>query len=364
MHRVEKKMRIAVLFGGQSGEHEISLRSAEGVLSHLDKNKYELTCIGIARDGRWFLQDNLDISDIRKGLKMDDTRLIALLPGQGLLCNGQFLPIDFILPILHGTYCEDGILQGLLESLHLPYMGTGVLGSALGMDKRKAKELWQQAGLPVVPFLSCGKSMLRDAGEFSKCIHAIENEFSYPVFVKPVCSGSSVGASEAHKREDLENGIREAFRFDLNVMIEPCIDGREIECAVIGNAQARAFLPGEIEPKHEFYDYKAKYIDPDGAVLLIPAPLDKTMSRLVQDTAVKAYQAVCAEGLARVDFFLEKSSGRLLLNEINTLPGFTNISMFAMLCEAGGLTYPDLLDRLIQLGLERYQERSTLVTEL
>jgi D-alanine-D-alanine ligase len=276
-----------------------------------------------------------------------------VIPGRGLAGPSGPIHADVVFPLLHGTFGEDGTVQGLLEMANLPYAGAGVLGSSLAMDKQKTKEIWMQSGLPVVEFL-----VVQDGSEASQA--AVLETFNPPLFVKPVTAGSSVGITKVKEARQLRPAIVEALRFDARVMIEPAVDAREIECAVLGNESPEAFAPGEILPKHEFYSYEAKYIDPDGAGLVLPADLPETASREVRRLAVAAFQAVQCSGMARVDFFLDKATGRLLLNEINTIPGFTNISMYPKMCEASGLAYTRHLDRLIELALERHRRRGSL----
>ncbi|MBN2551422.1 MAG: D-alanine--D-alanine ligase, partial [Spirochaetales bacterium] len=260
---------------------------------------------------------------------------------------------DVVFPVLHGTFGEDGTVQGLLETADLAYVGAGVLASSVAMDKEKTKELWRQSGLPVVDFV-----VVRD--DCARSVAAVLERLSPPLFVKPVTAGSSVGVSKVHDRDELQPAIAEALRYDLKAMAEPAIKGREIECAVLGNESPLAFTPGEILPAHEFYSYEAKYVDPDGAELKLPADLPDPVSREIRRVAVAAFRAIECSGMARVDFFLQEGSGRILLNEINTIPGFTNISMYPKMCEADGLSYPELLDRLIDLGTERHRRRRSL----
>jgi D-alanine-D-alanine ligase len=278
------------------------------------------------------------------------------------MADGKKLDIDFIFPILHGTFGEDGTIQGLLELADIPYAGSGVMGSSVGMDKEIIKKIWKAAGLDTVPFLSVNSEESGKTGNYlERALAEAEKMFGYPLFIKPARGGSSVGISRVENRADSLEAVKKAFRFDNRVLIEPAVDAREIECSVIGNLDAEAFVPGEIAPTHEFYDYEAKYIDENGALLIIPANISEEMIARVQKTAVEAYKAAGIEGMARVDFFIDRKSGRLLLNEVNTIPGFTSISMFAKMCEAGGLPYPELLDRLIVLGTQRLETRKGLV---
>ncbi|MFA6505297.1 MAG: D-alanine--D-alanine ligase family protein [Treponemataceae bacterium] len=365
------KKKIAVLYGGRSGEHEVSLVSAASVARNLDPEKYDLLLIGIAKDGRWYLQGDEETVRCRAGatslaLETKKERQVAVFPGGGsenallLLGSGGPVPLraDAVFPVLHGTFGEDGTIQGLFEMTGLAYVGAGVLGSAIGMDKDKAKALWLQAGLPVVPYIAMRETEWAQKEKKLAAIEKAERDFRYPMFVKPACAGSSVGAGKAGNREELEKAVAEAFVWDDKTLIEPFVPAREVECSVTGNEKPEAYTPGEVAPTHEFYDYEAKYIDPDGAALLIPAELDDTGLRTVREIAVKAYRVAELTGLARVDFFVRKDTGEILLNEVNTMPGFTTISMFPKMCEASGLAYAPLLDKLIDLALDRQKKRA------
>ena len=391
-------MNIAVLYGGKSGEHEVSLRSASSVVRRIDRTKHTIILIGIAKDGRWYLQSQDELTRILNDdsafLCIDENPacLVRILPGGGsngaLQCavnleggarktdENHAIQTDIVLPVLHGSYGEDGLVQGLLEMAELPYCGCTVLSSALAMDKEQTKKVWMQEGLQVVPFM-CIKSadIMQDAsaeqsGGFEKFAVLTEKQFGYPLFVKPACAGSSVGAAKVNSREELEAAVQNAFLWDEKVLIEQCIDAREIECSVTGNAAisssgktaVRSYTPGEIAPTHGFYDYDAKYTDPDGARLLIPAPLTDDEVQRVKSIAEKAYRALDCSGLARVDFFIDKKDGTLYLNEINTLPGFTSISMFPKMCEAAGLSYAELIELLLEQGIERFKKRRSLKT--
>jgi len=352
-----KKTAVCILFGGRSGEHEVSLRSAASVARNLERKKYDLLLVGIDPRGLWFLQEQARFSSHpQQGESLvlqEGGQPVTVVPGQGLYVAGRKLELEVAFPVLHGSFGEDGTVQGLLEIAGIPYVGAGVLASALAMDKEKTKKLWQQAGLPVVDFV-----VLREPSE--QVPEQIRRTFGFPVFVKPATLGSSVGISKVRCAGDLAGALEQAFRFDTKVMIEPAVAGREIECSVIGDERPEAFDPGEIIPSHEFYSYEAKYLDPQGARLMVPADLPPALRLEFRRLAVEAFRAVECSGMARVDFFLEKGSQRILLNEINTIPGFTNISMYPKLCEAGGLSYPRLLDRLIELALERYARRQAL----
>ncbi len=347
---------ICILYGGRSGEHEVSCRSAASVSRNLDPKKYGQVLIGIDKAGRWHLQRIPRFLNADYGVSLEvvpAAEPVSVVPGQGFSTPSGAVQADVVFPVLHGTFGEDGTVQGLLEMADLAYVGAGVLGSSLAMDKEKTKEVWRQSGLPVVDFM-----VLRD--DSTRSTTAVLDRLSFPLFVKPVTAGSSVGVNKVHGPEELKAAIGEALRYDIKVMVEPAVQGREIECAVLGNESPRAFEPGEILPTHEFYSYEAKYIDPEGAQLKLPADLSDTTSREIRRLAVAAFQAVECCGMARVDFFLEGNNARILLNEINTIPGFTNISMYPKMCEASGLPYPELLDRLIELAVERHQRRKRL----
>ncbi len=366
------KIRIGVLYGGRSGEHDVSLCSAASVFSALDRKKYEVIAIGIARDGRWYVQDKPEIiSDKDFGRKM-------ALKKSGMWLVNHFeqnnrlhlydiknknkeVIVDIVIPVLHGTFGEDGTLQGLLELAMVPYVGADVTGSAVGMDKDIAKRLLNQAGIPVVPSITVSKQRWQDDSKFiMKSALAV---LGLPLFVKPVCTGSSVGVKKVKKKESLVAAMNFAFQFDTRVMIEKAIECREIECAVLGNEKPAGSILGEIIPKHEFYSYEAKYIDPDGAALNIPAQINKTLSDKIRKIAVEGYLALGCSSMARVDFFLDRKTNKFYLNEINTLPGFTSISMYPKLWEATGLKYSVLLDILIVLALDRHKRKLEIKTE-
>jgi D-alanine-D-alanine ligase len=318
------KLRVAVLYGGRSGEHEVSLRSAESVIAAMDPEKYEILRFFIGKDGQWD-------------------------PGPILPEPGANPGIDVVFPVLHGTFGEDGAMQGLLELAELPYVGAGVLGSSLAMDKDAMKRICRTSGLPVVDHIVVYREQLQ-----KDCIDPF---FDYPVFVKPANLGSSVGISKARNDAEFRAALDLAAAYDRKIVVEPAIEGRELECAVLGNADPVASLPCEILPSREFYDYEDKYLC-DAAECKLPADLTPEQTAEVRRLAVECYRAVECEGMARVDFFL-KNSGRFLINEINTIPGFTSISMFPRMWAHSGLAYPQLIDRLIKLALERHQSRRT-----
>jgi D-alanine-D-alanine ligase len=401
-----KKLRVGILFGGRSGEHEVSLLSAASVFNAIDKTKYEVVPIGITKEGRWLTAADAERLLQGKGgaesgsqthlspshpsqahLRAGDPEAT---PGAAVLARGEAvmvppepqrqpgsltpfqteagltrrvsdraINVDIIFPVLHGTFGEDGTIQGLLELADIPYVGAGVLGSAAGMDKDVMKSLFLAAGLPIVKHVT----VLRSAweAEAKKIQKLVESKLKYPVFVKPANLGSSVGISKAHDRKELGPALEEAAKFDRKIVIEEGVGGkkqkaREIECSVLGNDKPEASVPGEIVPGKEFYDYTAKYVD-EGSQLIIPAKLSKTETRKIQQLAISAFKAVDCSGLARVDFLMDPKNRKIYLNEINTMPGFTAISMYPKLWTASGLAYPDLIERLIRLGQERHEEK-------
>jgi D-alanine-D-alanine ligase len=388
-----KKLRVGVLFGGRSGEHEISLLSAASVLHAIDKNKYEVVPIGITKDGLWvtaghaeaLLQGKQQPRALRAGDPDATASAAVLAQGSAIVIppvpartspasmtpfqtdaaemsrrwTDHSIQVDLIFPVLHGTFGEDGTIQGLLELADIAYVGAGVLGSACGMDKHIMKELFRAAGLPLVKHVT----ILRTDWETSpgKAQRLIESKLKYPVFVKPANLGSSVGISKVRNRAELAPAMKEAGRYDRKLVIEQGVGGkrrkaREIECSVLGNDKPAASIAGEIVPSTEFYDYDAKYLD-EGSQLIIPAKLTKAQIKQVQELAIKAFQAVDCSGLARVDFLMDPTSKKFYVNEINTMPGFTAISMYPKLWGASGLSYPELIDKLIQFGIERHQEK-------
>ncbi|HEX6466419.1 MAG TPA: D-alanine--D-alanine ligase family protein [Terriglobales bacterium] len=388
-----KKIRVGVLFGGRSGEHEVSLLSAASVLNAIDRNKYELVPIGITKEGRWLTASHAERllkgtysgdRSLRAGdpeatsaaavLASGDAVIVPPMPhrtGEGhslLPFTGEprtaeqmnhAIDVDVIFPVLHGTFGEDGTIQGLFELADIPYVGAGVLGSAAGMDKDIMKRLFLAAGLPIVKHVTVLRSQWEEGPK--RVVKKIESELKYPVFVKPANLGSSVGISKAHDRVELGPAMDLAAGYDRKIVIEQGVGGkkhkaREIECSVLGNDAPEVSVPGEIVPVKEFYDYAAKYLE-EGSKLLIPAKLSKEMTRKVREMAIAAFQAVDCSGLARIDFLLDPKNDKLYLNEINTMPGFTSISMYPKLWAASGLEYPKLIDRLITLALERHAEK-------
>lgn len=377
-------MNIAVIYGGRSGEHEVSIVSATSIVRHLDKEKYKITLIGISKEGSWYYQDYAQIDRIRDEeatqleIVQDSQREVMITPGGGAArglrvagANNAFvnIKVDLALIVLHGTYGEDGTIQGLFDMASIPYTGCGCLSSALAMDKEMAKAVWSHAGLPVLPHRCLHSDDVAqtqwESSKLQALVASAEKEFGYPLFVKPCSAGSSVGAAKAANFADLKAALQEAFKWDYKVLIEPGLNPREIECSVTGNSthqEAVAYTPGEIAPTHQFYDYDAKYTDPDGAKLIIPADITEEQKETIRSMAVRAYRALDCTGLSRVDFFLDKESGSIYLNEINTMPGFTSISMFPKMCQAAGLKYPQLLDLIIQQGLDRFRQREALQT--
>ena len=362
-------VRVGVLYGGRSGEHDVSRCSAASVIRFLDRSKYHVTAIGIDRDGRWYVQDEPEIvedKDFGHILKLNKTGswTVNHYECNGKLCirnceNNAEVEVDVVFPVVHGTFCEDGTLQGLLELAMVPYVGADVCGSAVGMDKDIAKRLLRDAGIPVVPWIKVRHIDWIDNPV--KVADAVTAQ-GFPCFIKPCNAGSSVGISKVKSAHDLARALNEAFEWDSVVLVEQAVNAREIEFSVLGNEKPEVSGPGEIRPHHEFYSYEAKYIDSDGAELLIPAELDKSKSGEMGRVAIEAYLALNCSGMARVDFFLDRGTGGFFLNEINTLPGFTSISMYPKLWQSSGLAYDALLDRLITLAFDRRENRSRLRT--
>ncbi|MEE4311874.1 MAG: D-alanine--D-alanine ligase [candidate division KSB1 bacterium] len=360
------KIRVGILFGGKSAEHEVSLQSAKNVVEAIDKGKYEIVLIGIDKSGKWYLNDAsrfLLNADNPKLVKLSrSTEEIALIQGDREdrlinVTNGKpECGIDVIFPVLHGTYGEDGTVQGLLKLTDIPFVGAGVLGSAVGMDKDVMKRLLRDAGLPIANFLA-----YRYSEKSVIDYEDVTGMLGTPLFVKPANLGSSVGISKVKSAAEFEDAVNEAFRFDTKILIEESIAGREIECSVLGNQNPIASVPGEVMPQHEFYSYEAKYIDEKGATLQIPAKLSDELVVLIQNLALRAFTVLCCEGMARVDFFLTEENN-VIVNEINTIPGFTKISMYPKLWDASGISYTELIDRLIQLAIERHEREKALAT--
>lgn len=379
-----ERLKVAVLFGGRSGEHEVSIMSARSVMRALDPEKYEAIPVGITRQGRWLIG-----ADPLKALESEDftgTQSAAIFADpskQGLWADtaahdapanslaavaeqpgametlASLSRVDVVFPVLHGTFGEDGTVQGLLELAGVPYVGGGVLNSALAMDKIAFKDVAKARGLPITAYVWTTRRQWQ--AEPEPVMDEVERKLGYPTFTKPANLGSSVGITKCHDRRELRQGLEEAARYDRRILAEWAVpDAREIEVSVIGNEEPSASLPGEIIPSREFYDYTAKYLDhgEEASELLIPAPLDEATTQKVQMLAIEAYRAIDGTGMARVDFLLSRATGELYLNEINTIPGFTAISMYPKLWEASGVSYSRLLDWLIDLALERHDENA------
>lgn len=371
---MKKKLKVGILFGGKSGEHEVSVVSATNVAQALDPEKYDVTLIGIDKTGRWLLPDqSILLSNVKNPrlvklskeqktvclVPFEDER--SLVPADPAANSAQAARFDVILPILHGTYGEDGTIQGLLELSNLPYVGSGVVGSSVGMDKDVSRRLLVQAGIPCVPTVVLRKHQF--AKNSKEMIASLVRDLGLPFFVKPANMGSSVGVHKVKTESEALAKLEDAFAYDTKVLAEKAVSAREIEVAVLGNEEPKASVVGEIIPTHEFYSYEAKYMDENGAHLKIPAEgLSASQTQALQEMAIKAFQCLELKGLARVDFFLDKGSGQIYLNEVNTIPGFTQISMYPKLWMASGLTYQGLLDELIRLALERHAEKNALKT--
>ncbi|MGA9938299.1 MAG: D-alanine--D-alanine ligase family protein [Candidatus Acidiferrales bacterium] len=353
-----KRLRVGVLFGGRSGEHEVSLASAASVIRALDPEKYEVVPIGISKDGRWLVGTGAQkmLPDVLKSgervfLPADPTAA-ALVP-MSRSAGQPSVTLDVVFPIMHGTFGEDGTVQGFLELAGLPYVGAGVLASSVGMDKDVQKRLFEQAGLPVVPYVSILRSQWER--EPAAVLKLVKKKFRFPLFVKPATLGSSVGMSRVKNPKELTAALNLAAEFAVKILVERAMNAREIEVSVLGNDDVRASIPGEIVPHREFYDYTAKYLE-QGTNLIIPAKLTKKQVKIFQEYAVRSFKAIDGAGMSRCDFFLEKKTGKIFVNELNTIPGFTSISMYPKLWEASGLPYPKLIDALIELALERHRE--------
>ncbi len=390
---MKKRLRVGILFGGRSGEHEVSLLSAASIFKAIDPKKYDVVPIGITKQGRWLTdlhaehllsgEPQPEVQHLRAGdpgatpgaavlahgesvlvppMPSDSAQASAMTPfdtSKPAVASPHTIDVDIIFPVLHGTFGEDGTIQGLLELADIAYVGSGVLGSAAGMDKDVMKRLFRDAGLPMVKHVTILRR--RWEAEPKKARKQIESALKYPVFVKPANLGSSVGISKAHDSAELGPAIEEAAKYDSKIIIEQAVGGkrgkaREIECSVLGNDDPKASVCGEVIPAKEFYDYDAKYID-EGSKLLIPAKLNRAQRKQVQQMAVRAFQACDCSGLARVDFLMDPATKKIYLNEVNTMPGFTSISMYPKLWAASGIEYPELIGRLIDLGLERHAER-------
>ena len=358
-----QKIRVGVIFGGRSGEHEVSLVSATSVINALDREQYEVVPIGITREGRWVSSgDALRMLKEKSGLDSLPERVLIPEPARHALvsadgASGETSPLDVVFPLVHGLHGEDGTLQGLLELASIPYVGAGVLASAVGMDKIVQKQIFAQAGLQIPKYIWYLSTVCEERPR--KIVAGVESVLHYPVFVKPANTGSSVGISKAHDRGELLKALQVAVQYDRKVIIEQGIkDVREIECSVLGNDEPEASVSGEIVPSNEFYDYEAKYVDGKSKAI-IPAPLPKAVAKRVREIAVQAFQLIDCAGMARVDFFVTRRGNKIFLNEVNTIPGFTSISMYPKLWEASGVSFPELLDRLIALAIQRHKQMSS-----
>lgn len=359
-----KKTNVGILFGGKSAEHEVSLQSAKNVFDAINKEKYNPILIGIDKSGKWLLNNEskflLNADDpkfIRLNQSSDSVALVPQSSGEifNFTDTDQNLKIDVVFPILHGPFGEDGTVQGLLKLANLPFVGASVLGSAVGMDKDVMKRLLRDADIPI------GKFVVLKSHEPLPNFQKIKDELGLPFFVKPANMGSSVGVNKIHDESEYENGIKKAFYFDTKIILEEFIKGREVECSVLGNENPIASIPGEVISNHEFYSYDAKYIDERGAALEIPAKISDQTTKQIQELAIKTFQTLSCEGLGRIDFFL-KDNSEIIVNEINTMPGFTKISMYPKLWEASGISYTELIDKLIQLAVERFKKEQKLKT--
>lgn len=352
---MSNKLKLALLFGGRSSEHEVSIMSASSVYQAINQDKYDVYPLAVTKDGRW-LSPKISLKALEDGEITDQSEQVVFIPhpeNSTLIgIKGDLniqIKIDLFFPVLHGPFGEDGTIQGLLEMSGVPYVGAGVTASAVGMDKGLMKDLFKVKGLPQGNYRVITRYDLER--DIEQVISELETTFEYPFFVKPVNLGSSIGVSKVHKREEVPEALEKAALHDRKIIVEEFIDGRELEISVFGNNQIEVSIAGEIIPGKEFYDYEAKYIT-DDAQLLIPAPLEEAQMTEMRSLAIAAYRAIDCQGFARVDFFLERESKKVLLNEINTIPGFTRISMYPKLWEASGLAYSDLVDKLIELALE------------
>ncbi len=363
---MKRKLRVGILFGGKSAEHEISLQSAKNIVEAIDKKKYDVVLIGIDKDGCWYLNEAAQLLR-HTGTHLPSLRTLGGLKKRAMLIPGKTSaqlarlspyrlerPVDVIFPVLHGPFGEDGTVQGLLKLVNIPFVGAGVLGSALGMDKDAMKRLLRDAGLPTAKFLVFHQSQIKEL-KFTDIVEKL----GLPFFVKPANLGSSVGINKVQNRGQWKQAANEAFLYDHKILLEEYIQGREIECSVLGNESPTASVPGEIVPQHEFYSYEAKYLDDKGAILEVPAKLPAGLVKKIQEASIEAFKVLCCEGMARIDFFL-RGEEEVIVNEINTIPGFTRISMYPKLWEASGISYTELIDRLIQLALERFHRDAKL----
>lgn len=364
---MHKKTNVGILFGGKSAEHEVSIRSAKNIFDAIDKSKYEVTMIGISKSGQWFLDHSIEQGFLpTECIPPENAEKLALVLGGGenqlVDLSGKDLlgKLDVIFPILHGPFGEDGTMQGLLKVANIPFVGPGVLGSAVGMDKDVMKRLLRDSNIPNAKYLLYNKYGDTIPNPTYK---EIISELGIPFFVKPANLGSSVGISKVNNEDEFNQAVLEAFKYDHKLVLEENIIGREIECSVLGNENPIASIPGEISSQHSFYSYDAKYLDEQGAILAIPAKLSDQLIAKIKEKAIKTFKVLCCEGLARVDFFLTDKE-EIIVNEINTLPGFTKISMYPKLWEVSGISYTELIDRLIQLAIERFNREMQLKTSI
>jgi D-alanine-D-alanine ligase len=348
------KIKVAVLFGGQSSEHEVSRISAQSVLENIDRDRFAIKAIGITKSGEWLTYDG-DISLLGTGQWEEVAR--KKCQGDAYTKLREKNSVDVVFPVLHGPNGEDGSIQGLLQLVDIPYVGCNILSSAVGMDKEFAKLVFNNAGIPQADYIKVMRSELEELkGEMDELLERVSDKLGWPCFVKPANAGSSVGVSKVKDPKELFKALKFAAKYDSKILIEEFIKGRELECAVLGNDSPTASTVGEIIPSNDFYDYNAKYIDGKSGTV-IPADIDERAMEQIRDYSVRAFKALGCSGLSRVDFFLEES-GRVILNEINTMPGFTSISMYAKLWEASGIPYKELITRLIDLAFESYQQRT------
>ncbi len=362
----KQKLKVGLIFGGRSGEHEVSLNSARSVFAAMDKDKYDVTLIGISKTGQWLISGDAVLAltgetNQQSAMLLPDPTEKSLLQVSSDTETRSVAPIaelDVVFPVMHGTFGEDGAIQGLFEMADLAYVGSGVVGSAVGMDKTIFKAVMVANNIPVLPYVSTTRSAIN--ADIDAVMTQITTDLNYPVFIKPANLGSSVGISKATTATELRDGLLEAARWDRRIVVEQGIDAREVEVSVLGNDDPIASIAGEIAPKRDFYDYEAKYVT-DDSELIIPANLDAVQMDAIRALAVEAYKAIDAAGLSRVDFLLDKQTGELWINEINTLPGFTDISMYPKLWAATGISYSDLIDKLIEFALARKQDRDATV---
>ena len=364
---MKEKIKVGILFGGKSAEHEISIMSAKNIIAAIDKDKYQVFLIGITKKGKWGIGKSAEImlegGSVSKQDDISERDMLALVPGESgskivSLADGEITSgVDVIFPVLHGPMGEDGTVQGLLKLAGIPFVGSGVLGSAVGMDKDVMKRLFRDSGIPIGNF-----RVILNNEKDNVAFDEIVEELGLPLFIKPANMGSSVGVHKVGNKEEFDAAIKDAFNFDSKVVVEEFIKGREIECAVLGNENPIASVPGEIKTGHDFYSYDAKYIDESGAVLSIPANVSVEIKEKIRELAIRSFKCLCCEGLARVDSFL-KDDGTIIVNEVNTIPGFTSISMYPMLFKESGIPYPELIDRLLQLAIERHSKEKMLKTD-